>query len=125
VARPLAGRLKLLGFVPSDDLGPLYAGARAFCFPSFMEGFGFPVLEALAQGTPVITSRGTSTEELANDVADLVDPNDVEEIRRAIERAFGDDGVAEEARRLGPERAALFSWDRTARGLIEAYEELA
>lgn len=122
--RPIADRTHVLGFVPDEHLGPLYAGARVFCFPSLMEGFGFPVLEAMAQGTPVITSRGTSTEEVAGDAAILIDPHDPDEIARAIERAFGDDGVVERAGRLGPERAAGFTWDRTARGLIQAYEEL-
>jgi glycosyltransferase involved in cell wall biosynthesis len=124
LTRPIADRLRVLGFVPDQDLGPLYAGASAFCFPSFMEGFGFPVLEAMAQGIPVITSRGTSTEEIAADAAILVDPHDVDDIRGAIERAVGEDGVVERVRRSGPERAALFTWDRTARGLIQAYEEL-
>jgi glycosyltransferase involved in cell wall biosynthesis len=123
-ARAVADRIKILGYVPHEHLGPLYAGARAFCFPSLLEGFGFPVLEAMAQGTVVITSRGTSTEELAGDAALLVDPKDTEDIRRAIERAFVDDGVAEAARRKGPARAAQFPWSGTARGLIAAYEEL-
>jgi glycosyltransferase involved in cell wall biosynthesis len=125
LARSISGRVRALGYVPGDHLGPLYAGARAFCFPSFMEGFGFPVLEAMAQGTPVITSRGTSTEEIAGDSAILVDPHDPDEIRRAIERAFGDDDLVQRAGLLGPERAAGFTWDRTASGLIRAYEELA
>ncbi|MQA99065.1 MAG: glycosyltransferase [Actinobacteria bacterium] len=124
LVRPVADRVRVLGYVPGEHLGPLYAGARVFCFPSFMEGFGFPVLEAMAQGTPVITSRGTSTEEIAGDAATLVDPHDPDEIRHAIERSFGDDGVVQRAAQLGPERAARFTWDRTARGLIRVYEEL-
>src|SRR4051812_32805664 len=81
-------RVRMLGFVPQADLAPLYAGAEVFAFPSLMEGFGFPVLEAMAQGTPVVTSRGTSTEELGRDAALLVDPEDARAIRAALERVL-------------------------------------
>ena len=102
----------MLGFVPGADLGPLYAGADVFCFPSLLEGFGFPVLEAMAQGTPVVTSRGTSTEELARDGAGvLVDPRDPRSIADGIERALADDGTLAEA---GPKRAAEYTWARSA-----------
>lgn len=124
VARPIAARTKPLGFVPAEDLAPLYAGARVFCFPSLMEGFGFPVLEAMAQGTVVVTSRGTSTEELGGDVAVLVDPEDPTDLRAGIEAAFRDDEVRRRARERGPERAAAYGWDRTAAGLMAVYEEL-
>ena len=70
--RGVQERIKRLGWVPRDDLAALYAGAGVFCFPSLLEGFGFPVVEAMAHGTPVVTSRGTSTEELAERVAQLL-----------------------------------------------------
>ena len=124
LSSPIEDRVRPLGYVPHDHLGPLYAGARVFCFPSLMEGFGFPVLEAMAQGTPVVTSEGTSTEEVAGDAAALVDPRDVDAIKSAIERAFMDDGVVEEARKLGPQQASRFSWADTARRTKQAYEEL-
>ena len=79
----VAGRRRrcgLLGFVPADELRALYAGAAVFAYPSLREGFGLPVLEAMAQGTPVVTSRGTSTEEVAGGAAVLVDPLDVDDI---------------------------------------------
>jgi glycosyltransferase involved in cell wall biosynthesis len=121
---PARRRVRLLGFVPRDDLGPLYAGAAVFCFPSLLEGFGFPVLEAMAQGTPVVTSDGTSTAELAGDAGLLVDPRDSEAIADALERVLGDSDVAERLRRAGPARAAVYTWTRTARLVKDAYRAL-
>jgi glycosyltransferase involved in cell wall biosynthesis len=114
-------RTRVLGFVPGADLRALYAGASAFCFPSLMEGFGFPVLEAMAQGTPVVTSRGTSTEELAGDAGVLVDPRDHEAIAAGLEQALADDGRLAEA---GRRRAAEFTWARTADLVLRAYREV-
>jgi glycosyltransferase involved in cell wall biosynthesis len=114
-------RTRVLGFVPAADLRALYAGAEAFCFPSLMEGFGFPVLEAMAQGTPVVTSVGTSTEELAGDAGVLVDPRDPGAIAAGLERALRDDGRLGEA---GRERAAEFTWARTADLTVSAYREV-
>jgi glycosyltransferase involved in cell wall biosynthesis len=114
-------RVKVLGFVPSADLGPLYAGATVVCLPSFLEGFGFPVLEAMAHGTPVVTSRGTSTEELAGDAAVLVDPHKAESIADGLRSVIEDAEFAEELRRRGQERAAEYSWSRTAELTARAY----
>ena len=122
----VAGRsVKLLGFVPREHLGPLYAGAEVFCFPSLLEGFGFPVLEAMAQGTPVVTSRATSTEELAEGAGVLVDARDPESIAAGMERVLADGELAAELARAGPKRAAEYTWSRTAATLAEAYREVA
>ena len=87
-----------LGWVPRDDLEALYAAATVMCFPSLLEGFGFPVVEAMAQGTPVVTSRGTSTEELVSDDAGLlVDPREPKEIAAALTRVLTDDGACRTA----------------------------
>jgi glycosyltransferase involved in cell wall biosynthesis len=118
-------RVRVLGFVPSADLGPLYAGASVFCFPSLLEGFGLPVVEAMAQGTPVVTSRGTSTAEVSGNAALLVDPRDAAEIAGALRRVLADDALAERLRRAGSARAAEYTWERTARLVKEAYRELA
>lgn len=117
--------VRILGFVPDDDLGALYAGAEVFCYPSLLEGFGFPVLEAMAQGTPVVTSSGTSTEELARDAGVLVDPRDSASIARGINSVLEDAAFAAKLSSAGLVRSAEYSWDRTAKLLIEAYMEVA
>ena len=122
---PVRNRVKLLGFVPHADLAPLYAGARVFCWPSLREGFGFPVLEAMAQGTPVVTSRGTSTEEIAGDAAVLVEPTDTAAIAAGIERILGDASLDAKLADAGRARAREFSWERTARRVAEAYAEVS
>lgn len=116
--------VKMLGFVDRSELDALYAGAALFCWPSLREGFGFPVLEAMAQGAPVVTSRGTSTEELAGDAAVLVDPEDPSSIAEGMGRVLGDEAVAQKLRAVGPDRARLYTWDRTGDLLHNAYSEL-
>ena len=117
-------RVKTLGFVPAADLGPLYAGAEVFCFPSLLEGFGFPVLEAMAQGTPVVTSRGTSTEELAEGAGVLVDPLDPSSIAAGIEQAL-EPATRARLEPLARARVAEFTWARAAELVHAAYREVA
>lgn len=118
-----APRVHVLGFLPAEELRALYAGAAAFCFPSLMEGFGFPVLEAMAQGTPVVTSAGTSTEELARGAGLLVDPREPAEIAKALELVLGDPALAAELAAAGRGRAAEYTWSRSAGLVLEAYRE--
>jgi glycosyltransferase involved in cell wall biosynthesis len=118
-------RIRRIGFIDRRDLDALYAGAAAVCWPSLLEGFGFPVLEAMAQGAPVVTSRGTSTEELVGDAGILVDPLDEAEIATAMGRLLADGELAASLRTKARERAALFTWDRTAQLLNSAYSEIA
>jgi glycosyltransferase involved in cell wall biosynthesis len=116
--------VRRIGFVPPEDLPALYAGAAVFCFPSLQEGFGLPVLEAMAQGAPVVTSEGTATAEVVGDAGRTVDPRDTAALATAL-HALLDDPV--EARRLGQaglERVrARFTWERTAAGLVGAYTD--
>lgn len=116
-----AHQVRSVGFVDRQTLGALYAGASAFCWPSLREGFGFPVLEAMAQGCPVITSRGTSTEEIVGDAGVLVDPTDVQAIAAALNEVLDDEVYAEELSSRGRARAATFTWERTADLLSDAY----
>jgi glycosyltransferase involved in cell wall biosynthesis len=122
---PVRSRVRVIGFVPSDELAPLYAGASVFCFPSLREGFGLPVLEAMAQGTPVVTSAGTSTAEVAGDAAVLVEPSDAEAIADAIDFLLTDTDRAHVLGAAGATRARTFSWERTANLLAAAYREVA
>ena len=116
-----AQRVRAVGFVDKPTLGALYAGASAFCWPSLREGFGFPVLEAMAQGCPVITSRGTSTEEIVGDAGVLVKPTDVHAIAAALNEVLNDDALSQELSTKGRARAATFTWERTADLLCDAY----
>ena len=120
---PMRARVRPLGFVPGDDLRALYAGAAVFCYPSLLEGFGLPVLEAMAQGTAVVTSKGTSTEEVAGDTGVLVDPRDTGDIATGIRKLLGDPALRARLGEQGRRRAAEFSWARTAQLVREAYNE--
>lgn len=125
LAQGLGERVRPLGFVRHPDLGPLYAGADLFCFPSLLEGFGFPVLEAMAQGTPVVTSKGTSTEEIAGDAGVLVDPRDPASIAAGMRSLLEDASAAKRLAEAGASRAAGFTWPKTAEALASAYREVA
>jgi glycosyltransferase involved in cell wall biosynthesis len=116
-------RVHRLGFQPPEALAPLYAGAAAFCFPSLREGFGMPVLEAMAQGAPVVTSLGTATAEVAGDAGLLVDPRDHETIAGALARILDEPSLAADLSDRGRARAATYTWDRTAELTVAAYEE--
>ena len=124
ITRKVHDRVRMLGFVPASDLGPLYAGAEVFCFPSLLEGFGFPVLEAMSQGTAVVTSRGTSTEELAEGAGVLIDPLDAGSIAQGLEQAL-EPSLRARLELLGRTRAASFTWERSAELVASAYEEVA
>jgi glycosyltransferase involved in cell wall biosynthesis len=113
--------VRFLGFVPADDLGALYAGADVFCYPSEREGYGLPVLEAMAQGTPVVTSRGTATEETAGNAAVLVDPMDPADIARGIDEA---QRRHRELAAKGVARAQRRSWASSAAATAAVYREL-
>lgn len=113
-----------IGFVPPADLHALYAAATVFCFPSRQEGFGLPVLEAMAQGTPVVTSAGTATAEVVADTGLTVDPADAGALAHALATLLDDPDLAARLGAAGQRRARdELSWARTAAGLVDAYRE--
>jgi glycosyltransferase involved in cell wall biosynthesis len=116
--------VRFFGFVPERTLAALYRQASVFAFPSLYEGFGLPPLEAMACGTPVVTSRLSSLPEVVGDAALLVDPYSVDEIADGLERVLGDAKLAEELRRKGKLRAASFSWERSVKALHEGYMQV-
>jgi len=122
-AQASGGRVVLPGYVEEPDLPLLFAHATALVYPSLYEGFGLPVVEAMACGTPVITSRGSSLQEVAGGAALLVDPLDEADIARALEAVATDAALAASLRARGLERACAFSWTRTARETAEAYRD--
>jgi glycosyltransferase involved in cell wall biosynthesis len=119
----LQQRVEFRTYVPYAELPDLYRGALAFVFPSLWEGFGLPVLEAMACGTPVITSLGSGTEEVAGDAALLVDPGAVEGLVDAMCAILVQSALRGSLRALGLTRAGCYSWASTARATLIAIEQ--
>lgn len=122
----LGDRCRPLGFVPPADLRALYAGADVFCYPSVLEGFGLPVLEAMVQSTPVVTSAGTATEELVADGAGIaVSPHDPTALAEALAEVLADPDLAARLAASGRARALEHTWERTAELVTAAYRAAA
>ena len=117
-------RVIFTGHVSREDLSALYSAATVFCYPSLLEGFGLPVLEAMSYGTPVVTSIGTATEEVAGRGALMVDPSSPTDIAGALRDLWGDSRAAEQLSVAGRERAQEFSWARVAEATRDVYESL-
>jgi glycosyltransferase involved in cell wall biosynthesis len=117
--------VRFLGFVPLETLRCFYESAAAFVFPSRYEGFGLPPLEAMACGTPVVTSNVSSLPEVAGDAAVLVNPENVFDIARGIKEVLLDETLRAELIRRGRAQAAKFSWEKAARQVLEIYHEAA
>jgi glycosyltransferase involved in cell wall biosynthesis len=112
------------GFADDDDLPALYSAAALFAFPSIYEGFGLPVLEAMACGTPVVTSNTSSLVEVGGDAALLVEPTNVDAIADAMRRILEDTDLRQQLVNRGFEQARQFTWDRAALQLQEIYERV-
>jgi len=121
----LVGRVRRLGQVDAADLPAIYSGATCVAYPSLCEGFGFPVLEAMACGTPVLTSKTTSTAEVAGDAALLVDPTDIDALSSALAQLLTDNTLREELRERGFPRALSYSWETSARLTEAVYRRAA
>ena len=112
------------GYVPFDDLPAIYTMADAMAFPSLYEGFGLPVIEAMACGTPVITSRSSSLIEVAGDAGLLVNPLMVAELEDALDRVLNDPNLRADMRCRGLERSSHLTWDHTAQSTLEVYDKV-
>ena len=119
-----AGWLHYLRYIPQADLPALYAGARVFAYPSLYEGFGLPVLEAMACGVPVLTSTSSSLPEVAGNAALLIAPEDTDALRAALLHALQDDAWRRQASAAGLARAASFSWGQCVQRTVAVYQQL-
>jgi glycosyltransferase involved in cell wall biosynthesis len=117
--------VRFMGFVPIEMLRVFYDAAKIFVFPSLYEGFGLPPLEAMAHGTPVVTSNTSSLPEVVGNAAVLVNPENVFEIMRALLRVLLDQTVREKFKQRGYEQVKKFSWDASARQILGVYESVA
>jgi glycosyltransferase involved in cell wall biosynthesis len=117
-------RVIMTGFVPDDDLVYLYSRAAALVLPSLVEGFGLPAVEAMACGTPVVASRAGSLPEVVGDAGLYFDPTDIGSMARAIFSILSDHDERAALARRARERAGLFTWERSARLLLECFNEL-
>lgn len=124
-AGELRDRIHAPGYVSQADLPWYYAGAKLFVYPSLQEGFGFPPLEAMACGVPVVSSLSTSLTENLAGAAELVPPDDVEALAAAMGRLLRDERLRDERQRQGLERSSRYSWSETARRTLDCYQALS
>jgi glycosyltransferase involved in cell wall biosynthesis len=122
VARARSAGVVLPGFIAQEDLPAFYRQAEMLVYPSLYEGFGLPPVEAMACGTPVVTSNTTSLPEAVGEAALTVDPLNAEEIAAAMARLLDDVSLRQRLQQAGIERAGEFTWRRTARSLLDSLE---
>jgi glycosyltransferase involved in cell wall biosynthesis len=118
-------RVRLVGYLADDDLRALYSSCRVFVYPSLYEGFGLPLLEAMACGAPVITSDIPSIRETVGDVALLVSPTDVNELARGIVKLLENPAEREQRSAMGKQHASKFSWEKAAASTLDIYRRLS
>jgi glycosyltransferase involved in cell wall biosynthesis len=117
-------RIRRIGYVDEQDLPSLYSAAAVFVYPSYYEGFGLPILEAMSCGAPVITSNTSSMPEIGGGAALYFDPTDVQQLNTLLLEVTGDENLRNDLSRKGIKRAGEFSWDKTARATLKMYEDL-
>jgi glycosyltransferase involved in cell wall biosynthesis len=120
----ITARVEFLGAILEERLPSLYRGAEALIFPSLYEGFGLPIVEAMACGTPVVTSNVTAMPETAGDAALFADPRSVEQIRKAVEQVVGDSSLRQGLKERGIARAAKLTWESTSRRVRQLLAEV-
>lgn len=120
----LGQELIFTGYIEDGEVPVLMGGAMAFCFPSLYEGFGMPVLEAMACGTPVLTSARSAMGEVAGDAAVYADPEDISDISSKLRMLYGSRELRSQCREKGLERAKGYTWENAARRLHAVYEKL-
>jgi len=120
----LEGKVIFVGFIPEEDLLSLYNAAELFVFPSLYEGFGIPPLEAMACGTPVVSSNAASLPEVVGDAALLFDPHKIEEMTQAMQKVLMDNNLCQSLITKGFKQVRKFSWEETARETLKVYEEI-
>ena len=121
---PCKKNIQMLDYIAEEDKIALYKGAELFVFPSLYEGFGMPVLEAMASGTPVITSNVSSLPEVAGDAAILVNPYDVKEISKAMKNIIENEELKKKMIRKGLDQVKKFTWEESVKKLEKIYSEL-
>jgi alpha-1,3-rhamnosyl/mannosyltransferase len=120
---PLEGHVRQIGYVDPDKRRALYEGARLLVLPSFDEGFGLPVLEAMTLGVPVVAADRGALPEVLSDAGPLVDPEDADALAAAMRRLIEDAAYADRCAERGVERAQAFNWERTAERVYETYQQ--
>ena len=121
---PKRADIETPGYVPAAELERLYARASIFAFPSLDEGFGMPVLEAMARGVPVLTSNGSALKEVSGGAALLVDPTDLESIAKGLQRLIEEEKLRETLRAKGLRHSAMYTWETAASKTVAVYREL-
>jgi glycosyltransferase involved in cell wall biosynthesis len=121
---PRRADIDILGHLSGEQLAALYARARIFAFPSLDEGFGMPILEAMAHGVPVVTSESSAMPEVAGDAALLVDPLNIDQLAHALARLAGDEGLREDLIARGRARVPRFTWDSAVAQTWAVYEKV-
>jgi len=121
----LEERVHFIGYVPQEDLPALISGAHVFVLPSYYEGFGLPVLEAMACGTPVICSNTSSLPEVAGDAAILIDPQDTGQLVRALSRVLADPNLRHDLSERGMRQVRRFSWEKCAQQTLQILEHIS
>ena len=124
LAQSLENKVQITGYLPREDLFPLYAGATLFVYPSLYEGFGMPLLEAMASGVPVVAANTSSIPEVIGDAGILVDPLNISEMAEAVIRLLADRSLSTSLKEKGIQRARLFTWERAAQETLKIYQEV-